>query len=135
LSVGQIYSALGANFGGRYVNDFTYLGRSFQVNLQADSAFSRGTGRSLQHPRQKPQRRHGAAPHGRHAETRSRAVCAIALQSIPTAPINALAQPGVSSGTAMIALERVAAQTLPEGFGYEWSGLSFQERQSSRRLR
>src|SRR3546814_15822430 len=39
LSVGQIYAALGAHFGSRYVNDFTLEGRVFQVNLQADADF------------------------------------------------------------------------------------------------
>lgn len=131
LSVGQIYSALGANFGGRYVNDFTYLGRSFQVNLQADSAF-RAVPEDLYNIQVR--NRSGAMVPLRTVVTLKPDLGPFALSRynlFPTAPINALAQPGVSSGTAMIALERVAAQTLPEGFGYEWSGLSFQERQSS----
>jgi HAE1 family hydrophobic/amphiphilic exporter-1/multidrug efflux pump len=47
------------------------------------------------------------------------------------AQINAQAAPGGSSGAAMNAIERTAAEVLPAGYGYEWSGLSFQERQSS----
>ncbi len=39
LSVSDIYAAIGANFGSRYVNDFTLNGRVFQVNLQADADF------------------------------------------------------------------------------------------------
>lgn len=39
LSVSDVYAAIGANFGSRYVNDFTLNGRVFQVNLQADSDF------------------------------------------------------------------------------------------------
>jgi multidrug efflux pump subunit AcrB len=39
--------------------------------------------------------------------------------------------PGVSAGQAIAALEAVAAQTLPQGYGYEWSGLSRQEKESA----
>src|SRR5262249_29615916 len=49
----------------------------------------------------------------------------------PTAPVNAVPRPGVSSGTAMAALEAVAAAVLRRGYSYEWSGLSFQELQSA----
>jgi HAE1 family hydrophobic/amphiphilic exporter-1/multidrug efflux pump len=47
------------------------------------------------------------------------------------AQINGQAAPGGSSGAAMDAIERTAAKVLPAGYGYEWSGLSYQERQSS----
>src|SRR5690625_3824201 len=46
-------------------------------------------------------------------------------------PINGQAAPGESSGAAMEAVERVAAEVLPEGYGYEWAGMSLQERQTS----
>jgi HAE1 family hydrophobic/amphiphilic exporter-1/multidrug efflux pump len=49
------------------------------------------------------------------------------------APINGQAAPGSSSGAAMAAIERIAAETLPDGYGYEWSGLSFQEAQGEGR--
>jgi multidrug efflux pump subunit AcrB len=38
--------------------------------------------------------------------------------------------PGVSSGQALRAMEEVAKETLPQGFGYEWSGLSLEEIES-----
>ena len=131
LSVGQIYAALGANFGARYVNDFTHLGRSFQVNLQADGEFR-------------------AAPEDiLNVHVRSRDGALVPLRTVvklkpdlgpftlsrynlfPAAPVNAIAASGTSSGTAMAAFERTASQILPEGYAYEWSGLSLQERQST----
>src|SRR5215475_8066409 len=44
-----------------------------------------------------------------------------------SAEIDGGAKPGYSSGQAIQALERVAAKVLPEGYGYDWSGLSLQE--------
>lgn len=46
------------------------------------------------------------------------------------AQINGEAAPGASSSEAMEALERLAATTLPAGYGWEWSGLSYQERRT-----
>ena len=47
-----------------------------------------------------------------------------------SAQINGEGSPGHSSGETMAAMARVAAKTLPENFGYEWSALSYQERKS-----
>jgi len=48
---------------------------------------------------------------------------------VPSINIQGAGAPGISSGDAMVIMENLAAQ-LPPGFGYEWTGLSFQERQS-----
>ena len=48
----------------------------------------------------------------------------------PSAAITATTMPGVSSGLGMDAIERVAAQTLPEDYGVAWSGMSYQEKQT-----
>lgn len=129
ISVGQIYSALGANFGGRYVNDFTHAGRSFQVNLQADSRFRAIPGDILS------------------VRVRSRDSAMVPLSTLValkpdlwpfslsrynlflTAPLNGIPAPGISSSSAMAAFEQAATETLPQGYGFEWSGLSLQERQ------
>src|SRR5690606_1263682 len=131
LSVSDIYAAIGANFGSRYVNDFTLNGRVFQVNLQADSDF----------------RAHSEDILKLHVRNRSAAM--VPLRSVvslttvlapfvitryslaASAQVNAVTAPGSSSGQAMAAMEQVASEVLPEGYGYEWSGLSFQERRSS----
>jgi HAE1 family hydrophobic/amphiphilic exporter-1/multidrug efflux pump len=133
LSVGQIFSLLGANFGSRYVNDFTLEGRVFQVNLQADADFRSDAEDILN-------------LYARNAAGEMvplRTVVSVTTVLAPyvisrynlavAAPINGQAAPGGSSGAAMEAVERVAAETLPQGYGFEWSGLSFQEQQSGGR--
>ncbi len=131
LSVSDIYAAIGANFGSRYVNDFTLNGRVFQVNLQADSDF----------------RAHAEDILKLHVRNRNatlvplRGVVSLTTVLAPfvitrynlsvSAQINAVPAPAASSGEAMSAMADVAATALPDGYGYEWSGLSFQENRSS----
>lgn len=49
----------------------------------------------------------------------------------PSATINATQKSDISSGQAMAAVEELAKQALPEGYAYEWSGISYQEKQNS----
>jgi hydrophobe/amphiphile efflux-1 (HAE1) family protein len=131
ISVGQIYATLGANFGSVYINDFTHAGRSFQVNLAADSQF-RGNPDNVLDIRVRS--RDGAMVPLRTLVTLKPDLGPFSLSRYNlflSAPVNGIPAPGVSSGNAMAAFERVAAATLPPGFGYEWSGLSLQERQSA----
>ncbi len=128
VSVSDIYSTIGANFGSRYVNDFTLQGRVFQVNLQADAQHRAHAEDILKlHVRN----RAGAMVPLRTAVS-TRTVLApfvIARYNMAVAAqINGQPPPGGSSGSAMDAAERIAAQELPAGYGVEWSGLSFQER-------
>lgn len=131
LSVSDIYSAIGSNFGSRYVNDFTIDGRVFQVNLQADSDFRAHSEDILD------------------LYVRSRNGTMVPLQSVVSlttvlspfvltrynlsvsAQVNAIPAAGASSGQGMAAMEKIAAEVLPDSYGFEWSGLSFQESRSS----
>jgi hydrophobe/amphiphile efflux-1 (HAE1) family protein len=131
LGVGDIYATVGAFMGSRYVNDFTREGRVFQVNLQAEADF-RATAEDVM------------ALHVRNRDgqmTPLRAVATIDTVLAPfslarynlfsSVPINGQAAPDASSGAAIAAIERVAADTLPDGYGIAWSGLSYQEVQTA----
>lgn len=125
----DVFSTIGANFGSRYVNDFTLEGRVFQVNLQAE-ADARAELDDLLNL-------HVRSSSGAMVPLRNLASTATILAPYVisrynlsvAAPVNGQAAAGGSSGAAMAAVERVAAEALPDGYGYEWSGLSFQERQ------
>jgi hydrophobe/amphiphile efflux-1 (HAE1) family protein len=131
VSVADIYSTIGASFGSRYVNDFTLQGRVFQVNLQADSDHRADAEDIFNlHVRS----RTGAMVPLRTVVSTTTVLAPFVISRYNlsvAAPINGQAAPGGSSGAAIDAVERVAAQALPAGFGFEWSGLSFQERRSS----
>src|SRR5258706_16225607 len=47
----------------------------------------------------------------------------------PAADVQGVAAPGVASGTALLCMEELAHQVLPQGIGFEWTDLSFQEQQ------
>lgn len=49
----------------------------------------------------------------------------------PSASITAMAKPGISSGQAMAAMEKLAVESLPAGYSYDWSTMSFQEKKAS----
>ena len=49
----------------------------------------------------------------------------------PSATITAMANPNVSSGQAMAAMEKLAQESLPSGYSYDWSGMSLQEKKNS----
>src|SRR5260370_11590485 len=48
----------------------------------------------------------------------------------PAAEVQGNAAPGVSSGTALAAMEQLAALHLPDGIGYEWTDLSYEQKQA-----
>lgn len=131
LSVSDIYSAIGANFGSRYVNDFTLNGRVFQVNLQADSDFRAHSEDILKlHVRN----RNGSMVPLRSVVSLNTVLAPFVITRYNlsvSAQVNAVPASGASSGQAMASMESLASEVLPEGYGYEWSGLSFQESRSS----
>lgn len=131
LSVSDIYSAIGANFGSRYVNDFTLNGRVFQVNLQADSDFRAHSEDILKlHVRN----RNGSLVPLRSVVSLTTVLAPFVITRYNlsvSAQVNAVPASGASSGQAMASMESLASEVLPEGYGYEWSGLSFQESRSS----
>ncbi|MCL4685700.1 multidrug efflux RND transporter permease subunit [Myxococcota bacterium] len=130
VSLARTYRTLGSLMGSRYVNDFTLGGRVHQVNLQADA----------------PHRRHPEDVLAVHVRNdRGEMVPLRTYAEIDTvfgpfalprynlftaATLNGQAASGHSSGEAIAALEEVATRVLPEGYGVEWSGLSFQEKRA-----
>ena len=118
VSVADIYSTIGASFGSRYVNDFTLQGRVFQVNLQADAEHRADAEDILNlHVRS----RTGAMVPLRTVVSTTTVLAPFVISRYNlsvAAQINGQAAPGGSSGAAMDAVERVAAQELPAGYGY-----------------
>lgn len=130
VSVGSIYNTISSYLGSSYVNDFTRYGRNFRVVTQADTTF-----RSHIEDIGKLYVRNAAGQNVplsglvnyRLEESASIINHHNMFRSIE---INGSAKPGYSSGDALKALEEVAAQTLPNGYTYSFSGLSLQEKQA-----
>ena len=134
LSVNDIYNAIGLMLAPVYVNDFTDAGRVKRVTMQADRDYRTGP-ESLS-------RFYTPAP-GMGIEGREGGMIPISnvVQSHWTTAPPSLSRyngyaaveivgsqaPGHSSGEAMSAMQGIVEQDLPEGFGYDWTGQSYQE--------
>jgi len=131
VPLSDVFSALQTFLGGLQVNDFNRFGRSYKVTLQAEPEF-RGdvAAMSLFHVRSSAGTMVPLSTLVTPVPTSSPAVLQ-RYNQFREADISGDAAPGYSSGQATEALEEVAAQVLPQGYGYEWSGLSLQEQQSA----
>ena len=127
VSLSDVFSTMQAMLGSLYINQFNYLGRSFQVNIQADAQYrSRVSDIAQLYVRN----RGGAMVPISTLETTGTRIGADQIyqyNEYPAAQISADAAIGYSSGDAMAAMSEAFAKTLPAGYGFEWSSLSFQE--------
>jgi hydrophobe/amphiphile efflux-1 (HAE1) family protein len=130
LQVSDVLGTLQSLLGSAYVNDFNLFGRTWQVNVQGEPESRRSVDDILNI--------FVRSPNGDMVPMRSLAEISIveAPQAIPrynnyrAAPVLGSGAQGVSSGQALAAMERVANQTLPAGFSFEWSDISFQEKRA-----
>ncbi|GAA0541898.1 efflux RND transporter permease subunit [Chitinophaga japonensis] len=127
VQISDIATALQTYMGSAYINDFTIYGRNFRVVTQADSTY-RG---SIQDLGQYFVRNQAGNMVPLSALTSYKVIESAPVIShynlFRSAEINGSAAPGYSSGDAIKALQEVAAQVLPEGYGYEFSGLTREE--------
>lgn len=130
VDINEIYDTLGAQFGRFYVNDFNKYGRVFRVMVQSDEDF-----RSRPEDINKVFLRNTKGTMvpltsvvnikpitGPYTLTRFNMYNAVT--------INGNAAKGVSTGNAMKAMEELSDKILPKDMGYEWSGISRQEKES-----
>ncbi|HEV2610299.1 MAG TPA: efflux RND transporter permease subunit, partial [Noviherbaspirillum sp.] len=127
VPLATIYQTLQINLGSLYVNDFNQFGRTYQVKVQADAPFRSQASQIAQ------------------LKVRNNKGEMIPLSSLMrvkdsygpdrvqrynayvSADINGGAAPGVSSGQAQAAMEKIAQEVLPKGITYEWTDLTYQE--------
>ncbi|MGH8085426.1 MAG: efflux RND transporter permease subunit [Lysobacter sp.] len=129
LSIAAINSTLSTAWGGQYVDDFIDRGRVKRVMLQADAPF-----RMVPEDFNLWSIRNDqgemvpfsafASSHWEYGSPRLER-----YNGVPAMQIQGESAPGVSSGDAMLEVERMIAE-LPAGVGIEWTGLSYQERQA-----
>ncbi len=127
LSLSDVYNTMQTFLGSSYVNDFTIYGRNFHVVAQADTIYRQ----DIKDLGNYYVRNTGGQMIPLSAITSYKLTESAPLIShfniFRTAEINGSAKPGYSSGQAIQALREVADKVLPEGYGYEFSGLSLQE--------
>ncbi len=129
VSVAEISDTLTSAWGGSFINDFLDRGRVKRVYMQADAPF-----RMLPEDLNRFYLRNSdgeMVPFSNFssAEWSMASPRLERYNGLPAVEIQGQAAPGMSSGDAMDAMEAIA-ENLPEGMGIEWTGLSYEERQS-----
>ena len=127
VAVQDVFDTMQIYLGSLYVNDFNKFGRTYSVRVQADAKY-----------RARPEdigllkvRSNTGAMIQLSALLNVKQVAgperAMHYNGFLTADVNGGAAPGYSSGQAKEAVERIAAETLPKGIGFEWTELTYQE--------
>ena len=128
VSLDSVFNTMQASLGSAYVNDFNKFGKTYQVRVQADQQFrlepediARLQVRNLSGQ---------MIPLGAISTTRRTLGPQIVprYNLYPSATINGAAAKGTSSGEALLLMEQLAESRLPQSMGYEWTGMSFQEK-------
>lgn len=127
VNINSVYSTLSTFLGSSYINDINLYGRNFRVVSQADSSYRASLDDLKRY-------------YVKNGSGEMVPLSSLITTSLIEGPslishyniyrsieINGTAKPGFSSGQAIEALKEVAAQTLPVGYGYEFSGMSREE--------
>ena len=127
INVTDVFTALQTYLGSAYVNDFNLLGRTFRVTAQADSDFRVDSKDVL-----KLRVRNSTGdtvPLGSFTTVRdiSGPSRVPRYNLYPAAELDGSAAPGYSQGQAIDIMQKLAAETLPQGFSYEWTELAYQQ--------
>jgi hydrophobe/amphiphile efflux-1 (HAE1) family protein len=128
VPLSSVFDTLQTYLGSTYVNDFNRFGRTYRVYAQAEPQY-RAQPEDIANL--KMRNLHGdMVPMGAVADVR--------FESGPdrvshynvylASDVNSQGAPGISSGQATAAIERVLKDTLPNGFGYEWTDLTYQQK-------
>ncbi len=127
VPINSVFSTLQAYLGSTYVNDFNFVNRTNQVNIQAGARY-----------RVEPESIGQLYTRNNKNQMVPLATLMDVQETVgpdkvmhyniyPSAEINGSTLPGVSSGQAIEVMQTLADQTLPRQFGYEWTELSLQE--------
>jgi multidrug efflux pump len=127
VPINSVFSTLQAYLGSTYVNDFNFLNRTNQVNIQADARYRiQPESIGQLYTRNNKNQMVPLATLMDISETTGPDKV-MHYNIYPSAEISGSTLPGVSSGQAIEVMQTLADQTLPRQFGYEWTELSLQE--------
>jgi multidrug efflux pump len=136
VRIADIYNTLQSTMGSYYVNDFNKNGRTYRVQLQAEAQFRmQAEDLGKVYVRSQPS---ASAPNGNMIPLSalskvSNRVGAEQLErynGLLSAKVFGAGAPGVSSGDAIKAVERIAASNLPDGYQIAWTAQAYQEKRT-----
>ncbi|MFO7884172.1 MAG: multidrug efflux RND transporter permease subunit [Desulfobacteraceae bacterium] len=131
VPVSRLFSTLSHQLGSRYVNDFNLYGRTYQVKSRAKATYRQSSDDIMD--------LYITSNSGLEVPVENLISLSTILgtrvisryNQFSSAAIKGGAAPGYSSGEAMETMKRLARETLPEGYTFSWSAMSYQEQQAS----
>ncbi|HZL71456.1 MAG TPA: multidrug efflux RND transporter permease subunit [Planctomycetota bacterium] len=131
LPIDDVYVALSTLIGGSYVNDFNRFGRLYRVYVQAEGEYrSKPDDLGRMYVRSATTGRMIPLSAIASFQPASGTELTVRYNLFRSVEITGAAAPGYTSGQAMDALEEVADEVLPREMGYEFTGMSYQEKNS-----
>ncbi len=131
IPVSQVFATLSQHLGSRYVNDFNLYGRTYQVKIRGQAEY-RATREDIKDLY--ITNKNGKEVPLENLISLSTIIGARVINrynQFSSAAIKGQAAPEFSSGQAMAAMARLADETLPPGYSFEWSTMSYQEQEAS----
>ena len=127
VPLSSMFNTLQGYLGSTYVNDFNFLNRVYQVNIQAENAF-RLNPESIRSLYTRNENNEMVPLSTLLNVTETTGPDKVMHYNLyPSADINAVPKPGFSSGQAMELMQRMATENLSKQFGYEWSEMALQQ--------
>src|SRR5262249_55686055 len=128
----QITDTLGVYMGSAYVNDFDFNNRSYRVYVQADQQF-RAEARNMKQYYVRSDTNAMIPMDNLVRLTQTASPTVINHYNLfRSSEIDGSAAPGFSSGQSIAAMEDLSKKALPQGFTFEWTGISLEELASGR---
>ncbi|HEY7311438.1 MAG TPA: efflux RND transporter permease subunit [Gemmataceae bacterium] len=126
----EVFNALQVYLGSYYVNNFNEFGRTWQVNVQADERFRAKVQQIRQLQVRNNQGQMVLLGTLMSVRDTSGPVSVMNYNMYSAASITGNSLPGTSSGEATARMQEIAAKELPHAMGYEWTELSYMQRQA-----
>jgi hydrophobic/amphiphilic exporter-1 (mainly G- bacteria), HAE1 family len=130
VAINDVYRTIQTFMGGLFVNYFNRFGRQWQVYVEAESAYRTKSENAGQFYVRNASGEMVPLSALLKFESRSGPEFTMRFNEYRSAQLNGGAAPGYSSGQAMKALEETFAATMPPEMGYDYSGISFQEKKA-----
>jgi len=130
VAIGDVYRTIQAFMGGLFVNYFNQFGRQWQVYVEAEGEYRTRAENVGQFYVRNNKNQMVPLSALTKFESRTGPEFTMRYNMYRSAQINGAAAPGYSSTQAMTALEEVFDQTMPREMGYDYTGISFQEKKA-----
>jgi hydrophobe/amphiphile efflux-1 (HAE1) family protein len=128
IPLSDVFQTLRIYLGSAYVNDFNKFGRTYQVIAQADAPF-RASAENISQLKVRNTKGEMVPLGSVLTVKQSYGPDQVThYNGYPSADINGAAAPGVSAGAALQTMEQLAAATVPNGIGFEWTELTYQQK-------